>query len=256
MRLIKPKKKFGQHFLTDQKISQKIVDLLTLKSYDTIIEVGPGTGALTKNIVKLKCKSYFIDIDKESIKYLKIKYPTISENIYEYNFLNFDINLLASKSVAIIGNFPYNISSQILFSLYDNNFLVNEIVGMFQKEVAERISSPPNSKNYGILSVLMQTYYDIEYKFTVNENSFYPIPRVKSGVLLFKRNKRKKIHCNEKLFKSIIKSTFNKRRKKIKNTLDPSFVNKINSPLLSLRAENLSVEDFIYLTNLIENNLS
>ena len=251
--MVQPKKHLGQHFLKDENIARKIVLSLS-QDTQSVLEIGPGTGILTKHLIGSNFKNYFvIEIDKESVEYLKIKYPEFSGNIIQGDFLKFDTDTIFADSFSIIGNFPYNISSQILFKVLDYRNKVDEVVGMFQREVAERISSPPGSKKYGILSVLIQAFYNIEYLFTVSENVFYPPPKVKSAVIKLKRNNTTKLDCDERLFFEIVKAGFNQRRKTLRNSLKKFEIQKTEFAvnLLSKRAEQLSVKDFEYLTKKI-----
>ncbi len=249
--MVQPKKHLGQHFLTDKNIARKIVSSLSPGTRN-LLEIGPGTGVLTgillaENLWKLKV----IEIDAESIAYLKVAYPEISDSIITGNFLKFKLEDIFQDNFSVIGNFPYNISSQILFKVLNYRNQVDEVVGMFQKEVAERIASPPGNKKYGILSVLVQAFYNIEYLFTVSEGVFYPPPRVKSAVIRLKRNEVKKLDCKENLFFAIVKTGFNQRRKTLRNSLKQFQFSKdeIITDLLSKRAEQLSVGDFIILAN-------
>lgn len=252
---VKAKKELGQHFLKDEQIAADIVASLTLKNtYSKVLEIGPGMGVLTQFL--LQNKSYetsIIDIDAESINYLQLRFPELKERIINGDFLRIDLHQFFKEPFAIIGNFPYNISSQILFKVLDYRNQIPEVVGMFQKEVAERIASQPGKKIYGILSVFMQAYYDISYLFTVPEHVFQPPPKVKSGVIRCIRNQRKQLDCNETLFVTVVKTGFNQRRKTLRNALK-SLIKGANfeHPFLSKRAEELSVENFIELTNCIE----
>ena len=254
--MIKPKKRLGQHFLKDDNIARKIVKGLTNNgSYSHVLEVGAGTGVLTKFLVKENgFETFVIEIDTESIEYLQQHFPELKNKIISGDFLKFNLRNHFAGSFAIIGNFPYNISSQILFKVLEHRSQIMEVVGMFQREVAQRISSPPGNKAYGILSVLMQAYYNIESLFTVNENVFYPPPKVKSAVIRFIRNDVKSLNCNEALFFKVVKTGFNQRRKTLRNALKSLFPASGNSrhQLLDKRAEQLSVEQFIELTNLID----
>ncbi|MEK6616788.1 MAG: 16S rRNA (adenine(1518)-N(6)/adenine(1519)-N(6))-dimethyltransferase RsmA [Bacteroidota bacterium] len=263
---VSPKKHLGQHFLRDENIAKKIVGSLSRKNnYKTVVEVGAGTGALTKYLLQesrvLGRETYIVEIDRESVSFLKKNYPELEGRIIEKNFLEFDSSWLTSAPeylgpFAIIGNFPYNISSQILFKVLEYRNQIPEVVGMFQKEVAERIASPPGNKTYGILSVLMQAFYKIEYLFTVNPQVFNPPPKVKSAVIRLTRNDTKKLDCDEELFFKVVKAGFNQRRKTLRNSL--SSWGRVQggelkeSILLKLRAEQLSVNDFVMLTKLIE----
>lgn len=253
---VKAKKHLGQHFLTDLSIAQNIVNGLTLfGDYKNVIEIGPGMGVLTQFLIQKKeFQTHLIDIDSESIIYLKKHFNELENYIYEGDFLNMQLeNMIGKEPLAIIGNFPYNISTQILFRILDYKDQIPEVVGMFQKEVAERVASKPGSKVYGITSVLMQAYYDVEYLFTVDENVFNPPPKVKSGVIRLKRNSNKKLSCNEAFFKTIVKTSFNQRRKTLSNSLKP-FLNADlkEEPIFRLRPEQLSVEAFVSLTNMLE----
>lgn len=252
---VRAKKHLGQHFLNDENIARKIVESLTLKDYKNVIEVGPGMGVLSKYLFDLKDHEVtLIDIDKESIEYLKNKYPSKADAVKYGDFLKEDINPFLGEKAAVIGNFPYNISSQILFKVLEHRNQVVECVGMFQKEVAQRVASAPRSKDYGILSVLLQAFYNIEYLFTVHENVFTPPPKVKSGVIRLRRNEVQDLGCDEALFFKVVKTGFNQRRKTLRNALKslnmPGF--KSDEPMLAKRAEELTVADFVYLTNLAQ----
>ncbi|AZA54183.1 16S rRNA (adenine(1518)-N(6)/adenine(1519)-N(6))-dimethyltransferase RsmA [Chryseobacterium sp. G0201] len=253
---VKAKKHLGQHFLTDENIARKIVEGLSFENYNNIMEIGPGTGVLTKYLLEKEQNLYLAEIDTESIDYLKNTYSKITEEIFVGDFLKQDFNFINNDQIAIIGNFPYNISSQILFKIIDHYELIPEMVGMFQKEVAERTASVPRTKEYGILSVLVQAYYDVTYLFTVHENVFNPPPKVKSGVIKLTRNPKEGLAGNEVLFKQIVKAGFNQRRKKLSNSLK---VLEIPEELkthefMDKRAEELSVSDFINFTKLWKEN--
>ena len=255
---VKAKKHLGQHFLTDENIAKKIVDGLSFEGYSNILEVGPGTGVLTKYLLEKDVQVYLAEIDTESIDYLKKNYDKIGNETFVGDFLKTDFSYLNNKPLAIIGNFPYNISSQILFKIVDHFEQIPEMVGMFQKEVAERTAAVPRTKDYGILSVLIQAYYDVKYLFTVHENVFNPPPKVKSGVIRLSRNPKNGLEGNEILFKQIVKGGFNQRRKKLSNALKI-----LNIPeelktheFMDKRAEELSVEDFISLTILWKNSVA
>jgi 16S rRNA (adenine1518-N6/adenine1519-N6)-dimethyltransferase len=256
--MVRPKKHLGQHFLRDDNIARKIVGYLSPETLN-VLEIGPGTGILTKYLIHSLAYNYLaIEIDKESIEYLKNHFPEYSEKFVLADFLKVDLEELIHDKVSIIGNFPFNISSQILFKILENRNKVTDVIGMFQKEVGERISSSSGSKKYGILSVLVQAYFQIDYLFTVNENVFYPPPKVKSAVIMLKRNQVKALDCNEKLFFEIVKAGFNQRRKTLRNSLRKySFPEsgKI-ADLLNKRAEQLDVSDFIYLTQNVINKSS
>ena len=248
---VKPKKALGQHFLTDKNIAEKIVGSLSGSGYQTLLEIGPGTGVLTQYLLDLPVNFKAVEVDKESITYLK-RHFSEKDFIIENDVLKTDLDLF-EKPIAIIGNLPYNISSQIFFKIINQKESVVEVVCMIQKEVADRIASPPGNKTYGILSVLLQTWFDIEYLFTVHENSFNPPPRVKSAVIRLKRNTRKTIECNETLFFRVVKESFNQRRKTLRNSLKNICLNLDGSVYpFNKRPEQLSVEEFISLTNQVE----
>tara|TARA_B100001059_G_scaffold222848_1_gene247229 strand:+ start:5678 stop:6460 length:783 start_codon:yes stop_codon:yes gene_type:complete len=255
---VKAKKHLGQHFLKDATICQRIVDSIPLEKTQNVLEIGPGTGALTKWLQEeKKIESLFLmDVDQESIAYLNQVYPELKERILFADFLNYNIDeFLENESFNVVGNFPYNISSQILFRCLEFKDRVPEIVGMFQREVAQRIAQGPGNKQYGILSVFMQAYYEIEYLFTVDEDVFDPPPKVKSGVIRCVRNSRKSLPCDEKLFKTVVKTAFNQRRKTMRNSLKSLLGATILPEKFSgERPEQCSVDDFIELTNLIEVN--
>lgn len=253
--MVKPKKHLGQHFLMDQNIAQKIVEQLS-PNVEKVIEVGAGTGVLTQYLIKdFDKKLHIIEIDTESIDYLSANFPTIGNRLIEGDFLKSKLSDFCEENLGIIGNFPYNISSQIFFHVIDYKDIVVEVVGMIQKEVAERLSAKHGNKTYGILSVLLQAWYDIEYLFTVNENVFNPPPKVKSAVIRLKRNKNTDLGCDEKLFKQIVKQAFNQRRKTMRNSLR-SMISPviIENEIFNKRPEQLSVQDFVSLTNLIQSN--
>ena len=249
---VKAKKHLGQHFLTDENIAKKITDALSYENYSNVLEVGPGMGVLTKYLLEKESEIYLAEIDQESIEYLKKIYEKISENSFFGVFLRTDFKFSKDDQIAVIGNFPYNISSQILFKIIDFQHLILECVGMFQKEVAERTAAVPRTKEYGILSVLVQAYYDVKYLFTVHENVFNPPPKVKSGVIKLTRNLKPGLEGNEVLFKQIVKAGFNQRRKKLSNSLKILNIPEhlLSHPFMDKRAEELSVEDFINFTKL------
>ncbi|MDB5136958.1 MAG: rsmA [Mucilaginibacter sp.] len=258
MSLVRAKKHLGQHFLTDKNIAAKIVDSLQPdNSYSQVLEVGPGMGILSDFLLqKTHLQTYLIDIDTESYEFLKKKYPQLGDHLINADFLEMDFKTIFKEPFGIIGNFPYNISSQILFKVLDNRQQVVEVVGMFQKEVAERCASKPGSKEYGILSVFLQAYYKVEYLFTVKAGVFNPPPKVLSAVIRLSRNDKSQLDCDEKLFWQVVKAGFNQRRKTLRNALS-SLINKekmTDEPLLDLRAERLSVADFVNLTNKITVN--
>ncbi|MGX9986964.1 16S rRNA (adenine(1518)-N(6)/adenine(1519)-N(6))-dimethyltransferase RsmA [Chryseobacterium sp. POL2] len=247
---VRAKKHLGQHFLTDQNIARNIVDGLSYQGYDQVLEVGPGMGVLTKFLLDKPTETFVAEIDTESIDYLKIHYPKLEEQHFVGDFLKIDIPTVFGKQLAVIGNFPYNISSQILFKIVDNYEYVPEMVGMFQKEVAERTAAKPRTKDYGILSVMIQAYYDVDYMFTVHENVFNPPPKVKSGVIRMLRNPKEGLAGHEELFKKIVKAGFNQRRKKLSNALKVLNIPEAikSHAFLDIRAEELSVADFISFT--------
>lgn len=249
---VSPKKHLGQHFLKDQNIARNIAASLTGEGYDTVLEIGPGMGVLTQYLLEdNRFITWAAEVDKESVTYLRHHYPSLSERLLEEDFLRINLDEKFGRPIAIAGNFPYNISSQIIFKMLDYRNMVPELVGMFQKEVAERFNAKPRTKSYGILSVLLQTYYDTEYLFTVHEHVFNPPPKVKSGVVRIRRNNRTTLECDESLYKDIIKTGFNQRRKTLRNSL-----RKFNLPddllnqteFAKLRPEELNVQDFINLT--------
>ncbi|KFF26212.1 16S rRNA (adenine(1518)-N(6)/adenine(1519)-N(6))-dimethyltransferase RsmA [Chryseobacterium vrystaatense] len=253
---VKAKKHLGQHFLTDENIARKIVEGLSYEDYKNVMEVGPGMGVLTKYLLEKDQTIYLAEIDTESIEYLKNNYSKITESTFVGDFLKQDFNFINGEQLAIIGNFPYNISSQILFKIVDYYQQVPEMVGMFQKEVAERTAAVPRTKDYGILSVLIQAYYDVTYLFTVHENVFNPPPKVKSGVIRLTRNPKEGLAGNEILFKKIVKAGFNQRRKKLSNSLKVLDIPEAlkTHEFLDKRAEELSVLDFIGFANLWKQN--
>ena len=248
---VKAKKHLGQHFLNDENIAKKIADALTLEGYDKVIEIGPGMGVLTKYMLEKPIETWVIEIDTESVEYLQTHYLKLSNKILSEDFLKYDLTkVFGDEQYAIIGNFPYNISSQIVFKAIENRERVPEFAGMFQKEVAERICEPKGSKAYGILSVLTQAFYDTEYLFTVSENVFTPPPKVKSGVMRMKRKENYQLPCNEKLFFNVVKTAFNQRRKTLRNSLKGFNLSEElkADEFLNLRPEQVSVQEFIDLT--------
>ncbi len=259
MRTVQSKKQLGQHFLNDSEKAREIVETLTGRS-NNILEVGPGMGILTGFLFDDKNKhTKIIDIDKESIQFLVDKFPDHKDNIIEGDFLQLDFaKVFDDKPFSIIGNFPYNISSQILFRVLDHLDLVPEVVGMFQKEVAERIAGNPGSREYGILSVLMQTWYDISIVMQLDQNDFSPPPKVKSAVLHFIRKEKFELGCDPVLFKRVIKAAFNQRRKTLRNALSVVVGKELSGslPYASLRAETLSWQKFVELTNEVQKVIS
>ena len=281
--LVRPKKALGQHFLTDLSVAQKIADALVVDSVggavpeagavpsgntDTampVLEIGPGMGVLSQYLLEREdIDLKMIEIDRESVDYLLTHFQKASGRVIEGDFLKMNLSYFFPGTFAVIGNFPYNISSQIFFRIIDHKDSIPQVVCMIQKEVAERIAEQPGSKTYGILSVLLQAWYDIEYLFTVGEGAFNPPPKVKSAVIRLRRNSRTELGCDEKLFKTIVKTGFNQRRKTLRNSLKPLIADKaareawtpeqstdfLSNPVFELRPERLSVEDFIALTKL------
>ena len=258
MSLVRAKKHLGQHFLTDKNIAAKIVGSLQLAGgYNKVLEVGPGMGVLSDFLLqRTDLQTYLIDIDTESYEFLQKKYPQLGERLINDDFLEMDFGKVFHEPFGIIGNFPYNISSQILFKVLDNREQVVEVVGMFQKEVAERCAAKAGSKEYGILSVFLQAYYKVEYLFTVKAGVFNPPPKVLSAVIRLTRNNAEKLACDEKLFWQVVKAGFNQRRKTLRNALS-SLINRekmTDETMLDLRAERLTVDDFVNLTNKIAEN--
>ncbi|HDP55005.1 MAG TPA: 16S rRNA (adenine(1518)-N(6)/adenine(1519)-N(6))-dimethyltransferase RsmA [Bacteroidetes bacterium] len=258
MQLVRPKKQLGQHFLTDKSIAQRIVDSLDATNADAILEIGPGMGVLTEPLLaKFGEKLFAADVDGESVKYLSINIPQLKDRLLHADFLSYDLNQISTGKIAIIGNFPYNISSQIFFKVIENRESITEVVGMVQREVGQRICEPPGSKTYGILSVMLQAYFDIKYLFTVSEGVFTPPPKVKSAVIRLTRNNISQLGCNEQLFLKVIKAGFNQRRKTLRNSIQAVFGNITKPhPLFDKRPEQLGVSQFIELTNHIEKHSS
>jgi len=256
---VKAKKHLGQHFLTDETIAEKIANSLSFNGYDDVLEIGPGTGVLTKYLLKKDIKTHVIEIDSESVAYLRANFLSLSGRIIEQNFLKYDLNqIFGDRPFAIIGNFPYNISSQILFKALEMRDQIPEFSGMFQKEVALRICSKEGSKVYGILSILTQAFYEAEYLFTVPPTVFNPPPKVDSGVLRLKRKENFKLNCDEKLFFRVVKTAFQQRRKTLRNSLKTFNLSdnlKANT-IFGQRPEQLSVAQFLELTTLIEADLN
>jgi 16S rRNA (adenine1518-N6/adenine1519-N6)-dimethyltransferase len=252
--MVRPKKSLGQHFLTDQGIAQKIVEALPLTT-KAVLEIGPGTGVLTKYLKEIKeIDLRLIEIDRDSVAYLKKTDPSLREKLIEGDFLEINVTDVFPDKFSIIGNFPYNISSQIFFKALEHRNKVMHVVCMLQKEVAERIASKHGNKTYGILSVLLQAYYDIELLFKVPPHVFNPPPKVTSAVIRLTRNTRQELGCDEALFTKVVKQGFNTRRKTLRNALkNLNLATEISTlPLMDKRAEQLTVEDFIHLTLLIE----
>ncbi len=257
MTQVRAKKHLGQHFLRDMEVASRIAASLPLDGRTSVLEIGPGTGVLTQFLLQNPdIDLTAVELDGESVKYLNQHYPQLK--VIGADFLKMDLKTMYQDKFCIIGNFPYNISSQIFFKMLDNKDSIPCLVGMIQKEVAERMAAPAGSKTYGILSVLMQAYYSIDYLFTVHEHVFDPPPKVKSAVIRLTRNDVSKIDCNEQLFKTVVKTAFNQRRKQMRNSLKP-LVAKDNpmfaDPLFDKRPEQLDVAAFIDLTNRIEKAL-
>ncbi|MDA3853932.1 MAG: 16S rRNA (adenine(1518)-N(6)/adenine(1519)-N(6))-dimethyltransferase RsmA [Bacteroidales bacterium] len=252
--MVKAKKHLGQHFLRDEGVARSIVEGLTSTDMP-ILEIGPGTGVLTKYLIE-RPDFYAAEVDTESVEFLRENYPQLSGKLLEGDVIKMDLSHYFDGKFSIIGNLPYNISSQIFFKVLENKDQVDEVVCMIQREVAQRIAEPPGTKTYGILSVLLQAYYDIEYLFTVHEHVFVPPPRVKSAVIRLKRNQRDTIDCDEKAFFRVVKTAFGQRRKTLRNSLKGMIAGRTEiseMDIFKLRPERLSVDDFVGLTRLLEN---
>ena len=256
--MVKPKKSLGQHFLTDLNIARAIAETLDKYTGTPVLEVGPGMGVLTRFLLAQGHDLTVVELDHESVEYLQENFPELKERIVEKDFLKLDLSTLYPGDFCVIGNYPYNISSQIFFKILDYKDRVPCCSGMIQKEVAERMAASPGSKTYGILSVLLQAWYDIEYLFTVPEHVFNPPPKVKSAVIRMTRNRVRQLGCDERLFKQVVKTAFNQRRKTLRNSLR-SLVGKeceiLSETIFDERPERLSVEQFIGLTNLLKNHI-
>ena len=255
MSRVQAKRNLGQHFLKDDAIASRIAGALTGVGYRSVLEIGPGMGMLTSHLIRRGFEDFrVIEIDNESVHYLRTNFPDLKE-IIRGDFLTLDVDACFPDKFAIIGNFPYNISTQIFFKALKHREKVEEIAGMLQKEVAERICSGPGSKAYGILSVLLQAYYKPEYLFTVHEHVFSPPPKVKSGVIRLIRNDVKSLDCDEALFLRVVKACFNQRRKTLRNSVKAAFdLTREDYPEFGLRPEQLSVEQFVKLTRWIDEN--
>ena len=257
---VRAKKALGQHFLTDLNIARKIATSLsggTAEAPDKVLEVGCGMGVLTQFLLeRTDIVTYGAEIDAESVEYLHAHYPAFAPRLTEGDFLKMDLCTTYGERLKIIGNFPYNISSQIFFKVLENRDIVPECVGMIQKEVAVRLAEPPGSKEYGILSVLLQAWYDIDYLFTVGEKVFNPPPKVKSAVVRLVRNNVERLDCDEQLFIKVVKASFGQRRKMLRNSLKAAFGNFGGNEhkFFTMRAEQLSVADFVELTNWVAEN--
>jgi len=255
--MVRPKKHLGQHFLTDPSIAGRIVDALAPAPGDSVLEIGPGTGVLTAHLMKKDIDLWLAEIDPESVAYLKETWPGLRDRFIGQDFLKLDLSETMSGPFHLIGNFPYNISSQIFFRVLEHRHRIPSVVCMIQKEVADRITSPAGSKEYGILSVLLQAYFHIERLFTVKPGSFFPPPRVHSGVIRLTRNHVKELSCDEKLFFRVVKTVFNQRRKMIRNSIKTILLHLDSDfTLLSLRPEQLDVSGFIELTHWVESQLN
>lgn len=254
---VRAKKHLGQHFLKDEDVAKNIADTIEPQGYDKVLEIGPGMGVLTKYLLQKPYETYVIEIDTDSVAYLQEHYPQLDGRIISKDFLRYNIKeVFGDSQFAIIGNFPYNISTQIVFRALELRAQIPEFAGMFQKEVAERICEKKGSKAYGILSVLVQAFYDAEYLFTVSEDVFIPPPKVKSGVLRLRRKEDFSLPCDERLFFTVVKTAFNQRRKTLRNSLKTYGLadNIKEDPIFDLRPEQLSVDRFIELTQMIAAN--
>ncbi len=251
---VRAKKALGQHFLTDQSIARGIVDALSVSEVRDTLEIGPGMGVLSQYLLKREdIDMKLVELDGESVVYLREHFPGIVGKLLQADYLKLDMRRVFPGSYKVIGNFPYNISSQIFFKILEDKDLVPEVVCMIQKEVADRIAEPPGTKTYGILSVLLQAWYDIEYVMSVGSGAFCPPPKVQSAVIRLKRNSRKSLDCDERLFRQVVKTAFNQRRKTLRNALKSLLKEgtPTTDPIFDLRAEKLSVEDFVRLTRLL-----
>ncbi|UKK55030.1 16S rRNA (adenine(1518)-N(6)/adenine(1519)-N(6))-dimethyltransferase RsmA [Prevotella sp. E2-28] len=261
MKQVRPKKNLGQHFLTDLSIAKRIADTVDACPDIPVLEVGPGMGVMTQYLVEKPRPFKVVEIDRESVDYLNEHFPKLRENILGEDFLRMDLQkVFGGEQFVLTGNYPYDISSQIFFKMLDNRDLIPCCTGMIQREVALRMASQPGNKQYGILSVLIQAWYDVEYLFTVEPGVFNPPPKVQSAVIRMTRNKVRKLGCNEELFKRIVKTTFNQRRKMLRVSLkqmlpaDSTFFNEYSS-VLTKRPEQLTIPEFVELTNWLENYL-
>lgn len=258
MTVVKPKKFLGQHFLKDLDIARRIADTLDDFPAVPVIEVGPGMGVLTQFLIEKNKELTVVELDRDSVPYLNQHYPALHGHIIEDDFLKLDLSKIYKDKFCVIGNYPYNISSQIFFKVLEYKEQIPCCSGMLQKEVAERIAAKPGGKTYGILSVLLQAWYDIEYLFTVSEKVFDPPPKVKSAVVKLVRNNRQHLNCDEKLFKTVVKTGFNQRRKTLRNSMKPLLgkdCEAYTNPIFGERPERLSVTDFEELTNIVAAHL-
>lgn len=255
--MVQPKKHLGQHFLTDPSIAERISSFIPYSEDQRVIEIGPGTGVLTNFLLKKHFKELLlVEIDRESVLFLNSKYPDLKETIIEADFLKLQDVFFKKPNLHIVGNFPYNISSQIFFKILEYKNDISSVTCMIQKEVAQRIVSSPGNKVYGILSVLLQAFYNTKMCFHVKPGSFYPPPKVTSSVILLNRNTTTSLGCDEVLFKRIVKATFNQRRKTIKNSIKTISLNLVGDfELLSKRPEQLTVDEFVQLTNWVESRI-
>jgi dimethyladenosine transferase len=263
MKLVKPKKNLGQHFLTDLSIAKRIADTVDACPEIPVLEIGPGMGVLTQYLVEKPRVVKAVEIDAESVAYLYERFPKLHENILGEDFLQMDLTqIFDGKQFVLTGNYPYDISSQIFFKMLDYKDLIPCCTGMIQREVALRMAAAPGSKAYGILSVLIQAWYDVEYLFTVDENVFNPPPKVKSAVIRMTRNDVTDIGCNEQLFKRVVKTVFNQRRKMLRVSLRQIFNNGkpmdgfYEQDIMTKRPEQLSIPQFVELTNMVEEQLA
>lgn len=259
MRSVKPKKALGQHFLKDLDVARRIAATLSGCLSVPVLEIGPGMGVLTRFLLEAGHDLYVVEVDRESVEYLTQYFPALQGRIIEADFLKMDLAALFPGDFCVIGNYPYNISSQIFFKVLDYKDRIPCCSGMLQKEVAERLAAPPGSKTYGILSVLLQAWYDVEYLFTVSETVFNPPPKVKSGVIRLTRNGRTELGCDEKLFRTVVKTSFNQRRKTLRNSMKPLLGKdcaECTLPVFDKRPEQLSVEEFIELTRITARHLN
>ncbi len=251
---VRAKKSLGQHFLTDQSIARVIVNALGVSEVRDVLEIGPGMGVLSQYLLKrTDIDLKLIELDGESVVYLRNHFPGIEGKLLQGDYLKLNMRRIFPSQYRVIGNFPYNISSQIFFKILDDKDMVPEVVCMIQKEVADRIAEPPGSKTYGILSVLLQAWYDIDYVLSVGPGAFCPPPKVQSAVIRLRRNSRKELGCDEMLFRQVVKTAFNQRRKTLRNALKPLIKEgqDTSEGIFDLRAEKLSVEQFVYLTRLL-----
>ncbi len=259
MNQVRPKKFLGQHFLTDLKIASDIADTVDACPGIPVLEVGPGMGVMTQFLLKKEREFKVVEIDRESVPYLQEHFPALGDGIIEADFLKMDLQkVFDGRPFVLTGNYPYNISSQIFFKMLENRDIIPCCTGMIQKEVAERMASAPGSKVYGVLSVLIQAWYDVDYLFTVHENVFNPPPKVKSAVVRLTRNSKTTLGCNERLFRRIVKTVFTMRRKMMRNGMKqilPKDSPMLADPIFNMRPEQLSVQEFIDLTNRVEAEL-